>query len=338
MTVSSMPRGMSRRRFLECLAAAGLATLPVPTATRAAGLDQLTVWGMPASPSVVLARAVASGVLAPLVGEARFDVWRTADQMRAGVVSGDIALFAAPSYAAANLFNRGAGVRLVNILTWGLLYIFAGAGVRLETIGDLKGKTLLVGAKNDAPDLLTRFMLKSAGLEPGRDVGLSYVGTSAEAVPLLLAGKADAAVLPEPAASAAEIKAKQANLNVTRALDVTDLYAAHSGRPAGIPQAGLAVTEAFLDAHPDIVAALHAASVEAAGWVGDNPKAAAALVADPLKLPAPIIEASLPRFRLKVASALEAKADLEAYFKALMTLSPDIVAGRLPGPAFYWGR
>lgn len=338
MTVSSMPRGMSRRRFLECLAATGLAALPVPTATRAAGLDQLTVWGMPASPSVVLARAVASGALAPLVDEARFDVWRTADQMRAGVVSGDIALFAAPSYAAANLFNRGAGVRLVNILTWGLLYIFAGDGVRLETIGDLKGKTLLVGAKNDAPDLLTRFVLKSAGLEPGRDVGLSYVGTSAEAVPLLLAGKADAAVLPEPAASAAEIKAKQANLNVTRVLDVTDLYAAHSGRPAGIPQAGLAVTEAFLDAHPDIVAALHAASVEAAGWVGDNPKAAAALVADPLKLPAPIIEASLPRFRLKVASALEAKADLEAYFEALMTLSPDIVAGRLPDPAFYWGR
>ncbi|SCM78345.1 ABC-type sulfonate transport system periplasmic component [uncultured Pleomorphomonas sp.] len=338
MTVSSMPRGMSRRRFLECLAAAGLATLPVPTATRAAGLDQLTVWGMPASPSVVLARAVASGALAPLAGEARFDIWRTADQMRAGVVSGDIALFAAPSYAAANLFNRGAGVRLVNILTWGLLYIFAGDGVRLETIGDLKGKTLLVGAKNDAPDLLTRFVLKSAGLEPGRDVGLSYVGTSAEAVPLLLAGKADAVVLPEPAASAAEIKAKQANLTVTRALDVTDLYAAHSGRPVGIPQAGLAVTEAFLDTHPDIVAALHAASVEAAGWVGDNPKAAAALVADPLKLPAPIIEASLPRFRLKVASALEAKADLEAYFEALMTLSPDIVAGRLPDPAFYWGR
>lgn len=334
MTASSMFAGVNRRRFLECLAAlAGLAALPA----RAAALDRLTVWGMPASPSVVLARAVASGSLASLVGEARFDVWRTADQMRAGVVSGDISLFAAPSYAAANLFNRGAGVRLVNVLTWGLLYIFAGQGVRLERIEDLKGKTLLVGAKNDAPDLLTRFVLKSAGLDPERDVVLSYVGTSAEAVPLLLADKADAAVLPEPAASAAEIKAKQAGISVKRSLDVTELYAAYSGRPGGIPQAGLAVTETFLNAHPDIVAALHAASVEAAGWVGENPKEAAALIASSLKLPVPIIEASLPRFRLKVASALEAKADLEAYFGALMTLSPDIVAGRLPESAFYWG-
>lgn len=334
MTDFSMPSGMNRRHFLECMvAAAGFVALPA----RAAALDRLTVWGMPASPSAVLARAVSSGALSSLVGEARFDVWRTADQMRAGVISGDIALFAAPSYAAANLFNRGAGVRLVNVLTWGLLYIFAGEGVRLEKIEDLKGKTLLVGAKNDAPDLLTRFVLKAAGLDPDRDVSLSYVGTSAEAVPLLLAGKADAAVLPEPAASAAEIKAKQAGVTVTRALDVTELYAAHSGRPVGIPQAGLAVTETFLTAHPDIVTALHAASVEAAGWVVENPKAAAALIADPLKLPVPIIEASLPRFRLRVASAMEARADLEAYFAALMTLSPDIVAGRLPEPAFYWG-
>lgn len=334
MTVSSMLAGMNRRQFLECLtAAAGLVALPA----RAATLDHLTVWGMPASPSVVLARAVASGALSSLVGDARFDVWRTADQMRAGVVSGDIALFAAPSYAAANLFNRGAGVRLVNVLTWGLLYIFAGQGVRLERIEDLKGKTLLVGAKNDAPDLLTRFVLKAAGLEPDRDLTLSYVGTSAEAVPLLLAGKADAAVLPEPAASAAEIKAKQAGVVVTRALDVTELYAAQSGRPVGIPQAGLAVTEGFLNAHPDIVAALHAAAVEAASWVAVHPKDAATLIADPLKLPVPIIEASLPRFRLKVASARDARADLEAYFEALMTLSPDIVAGRLPEPAFYWG-
>ncbi|MBS1181742.1 MAG: ABC-type sulfonate transport system periplasmic component [Proteobacteria bacterium] len=338
MTASSMPIGVSRRRFLECLTAVGgLAALPVLTPAWAAAKGRLTVWGMPASPSVVLARAVASGALSTLVEEARFDVWRTADQMRAGVVSGDMSLFAAPSYAVANLFNRGAGVRLVNVLTWGLLYVFAGQGVTLTRIEDLRGKTLLVGAKNDAPDLLTRFVLKSAGLDPDRDVALSYVGTSAEAVPLLLAGKADAAILPEPAASAAEIRARQAGVTVTRSLDITELYAASSGRPVGIPQAGLAVTETFLNAHPDVVFALHEASVEAAGWVAAHPSEAAALIADPLKLPVPIVEASLPRFRLKVASAQDARADLEAYFQALMTLSPDIVAGRLPDSAFYWG-
>lgn len=324
---------LSRRRLLEAMAGlAGLAVLPA----RAAALDRLTVWGMPASPSVVLARAVASGALGSLVGEAHFDIWRTPDQMRAGVVSGDFQLFAAPSYTAANLRNRGAGVRLVNVLTWGLLYVFAGPGVAIKEIADLRGKHLLLGAKNDAPDLVTRLVLRWAGLDPDKDLTLTYAGTSAEVVPLFLAGKADAAILPEPAASAAEIKAKQAGIAITRAVDVTDVYAAHTGQSAGIPQAGLAVTDRFLDAHPDVVAALHAASVEAAGWVAAEPDAAAGLIADGLKLPAPIIKASLPRFRLKVASAAEARADLETYFTNLMTLSPDIVAGRLPEPDFYW--
>jgi len=328
--------GFNRRLFLQHLAgAASLAVLP--SVGHAATLDRLTVWGMPASPSVVLARAVASGGLAGVVGEATFDVWRTADQMRAGVVSGDIDLFAAPTYAAANLFNRGAGIHLVNVLTWGLLYVFAGPGVAIGRIEDLKGKTLLVGSKNDAPDLVTRLVLTWAGLDPDKDLTLIYAGTSAEVVPLFLAGKADAAILPEPAASAAEIKAKQAGIAISRAVDVTEAYAAHSGRPAGIPQAGLAVTERFLAAHPEVVAALHAASVEAAAWVAANPPAAAGLVADQLKLPAPIVQASLPRFRLNVVAASEAKADLEGYFSDLMTLSPDIVAGRLPDAGFYWG-
>lgn len=337
MTDISASAGFSRRLLLQGLAAAALAA-GMPAAGRAAGLERLTVWGMPASPSVVLARAVASGGLAGLVGEAKFDVWRTADQMRAGVIAGDIDLFAAPTYAAANLFNRGAGIRLVNVLTWGLLYVFAGPGVRLDSIEDLRGRTLLVGSKNDAPDLLTRLVLRWSGLDPDRDVTLTYAGTSAEVVPLFLAGKADAAILPEPAASAAEIKAKQAGIAVRRAIDVTDVYAAHTGRPAGIPQAGLAVTGRFLADHPDVVAALHAASVEAAAWVTGNGPAAAGLVADQLKLPAPVVAASLPRFRLKVASAAEARADLEGYFSELMALSPGIVGGRLPAPDFYWGR
>lgn len=328
---------VSRRMILGGLGgAAGLALMWRSTAVLAAGLDKLTVWGMPASPSVVLARAVASGALSGLVAAPGFDIWRTADQMRAGVVSGDIELFAAPTYAAANLFNRGAGVRLVNVLTWGLLYVFAGPGVTIASIADLKGKTLLVGSKNDAPDLVTRLVLRWSGLDPDKDVTLIYAGTSAEVVPLFLAGKADAAILPEPAASAAEIKAKQAGVGIRRAIDVTDVYATHTGRPAGIPQAGLAVTERFLAAHPDVVATLHGASVEAADWVSDNPAAAGALIADQLKLPAPVVAASLPRFRLKVASAAEAKADLEGYFDDLMTLSPDIVAGHKPKAAFYW--
>lgn len=327
--------GPDRRSVLGALA--GVLVLAGARPLRAAPVDRLTVWGMPASPSVVLARAVASGALAAYAGAVDFKIWKTADQMRAGVVSGDMALFAAPSYAAANLFNRGGGVRLVNVLTWGLLYVLTARGASVGRLEDLAGKTVLLAARNDAPDLLTRLVLGWAGLDPDKDVTLLYAGTSAEAVPLFLAGKADIAILPEPAATAAEKRAARDGLEIRRAIDVTEAYAAHTGRPAGIPQAGLCVTESFLAAHPDVVAGLHAACLDAGAWVAAHAAEAGALGAEPLGLPAAVIEASLPRFRLAVRSAAEARADLELYFRNLMTLSPGIVGGRLPDAAFYWG-
>lgn len=325
----------SRRTVLGGIA--GLASIGFLGPTRAASVDRLTVYGMPASPSVVLARAVASGALAPLVGEAGFEIWKVDDQMRAGVVSGAMQLFAAPSYTCANLFNRGADVRLVNVLTWGLLYVMTARGAHIGRTEDLAGKTVLLAARNDAPDLLTRLILTWAGLDPDKDLTLVYAGTSAEAVPLFLAGKADIAILPEPAATAAEFRAKKEGVAITRALDVTDVYIAHTGRPAGIPQAGLAVTGAFAREHADVVAALEAACVEAGAWIVANPQAAGQLGAEKLNLPAQVIEASLPRFRLDVRPAEEARADLELYFRNLMTMSPGIVGGRLPDDAFYRG-
>ena len=322
-----------RRAVLAALAALALG----PVAARAAGLDRLTVWGMPASPSVVLARAVAAGALDGFAASAGFDVWKTADQMRAGVVSGAMQLFAAPTYTAANLANRGAGVRLVNVLTWGLLYVLTARGAAVGRIEDLAGKTVLLAAKNDAPDLLTRLVLRWAGLDPDKDVTLTYAGTSAEAVPLFLTGRADIAILPEPAATAAEFRARKDGIDLVRALDITEVYGAHTGRGPAIPQAGLAVTDAFLAAHPDAVAAFAAACVEAGAWVDGHPREAGELGAASLGLPAPIIEKSLPRFRLNVRSAAAARADLELYFQNLMSLSPDFVGGRLPDAGFYWG-
>lgn len=333
MSIPVFSRPIDRRALLAGLSAAAFVPFARPAVAQAAAP---TIWGMPASPSVVLARAAA--ILDPSAsGPADFKVWRTDDQMRAGVVSGSMDLFAAPSYAVANLRSKGAGVRLVNVLTWGLLSVMTARGAEIVRPEDLAGKTVLVAFKNDAPDLLFRLILKWAGLDPDRDVTLSYAGTSAEVVPLFLAGKADIAVLPEPAASAAEIKARKAGIEVRRALDVTDLYNAHTGRTAGIPQAGLAVTDAFLDAHGDVVAALEAACVTAGAWVRDNPKQAGALGAEALGLPAPIVEASLPRFRLAVTSAADAHSDLELYFDNLMSLNPGVVGGKLPEDAYYWG-
>ena len=337
MTLLSKPM-LSRRSFLAGLGAAGAAGLIPGQGLLAAGplADPLTIWGIPASPSAVFARAVASGALDAIAPNTNFDIWKSTDQMRAGIATGDFKLFATSTYAAANFYNRGAGTRMVNVVTWGVLYVMA-RDESITRIEDLAGKTILNSNKNEAPDLLFRLVLKWAGLDPDKDVNIEYVGSPAEEVPLFLNGRADVAVMHEPASTAALLKAKQQGVPLFRAFDVTEVYGQYTGRGPRIPQVGLAVNEAFLDEHEDVVRAAHEACVAAGEWVLTNPDEAGALAAQTLPLPAPVIAKSLPFVHLDVQSAKDSQEDIEVYFDHLMSLDPGIVGGKKPDSAFYWG-
>ncbi|SFO60788.1 NitT/TauT family transport system substrate-binding protein [Cohaesibacter marisflavi] len=333
---SDMP--LERRSLLKW--AVGLAIAGAPFSlgglSAKAASGGLTLWGIPASPSAVFARAVASGALEGIAPDLRFDVWKSTDQMRAGIASGDFKLFATSTYAAANFFNRGAGTVMLNVVTWGVLYVMA-REEGITRIEDLAGKRVLLSNKNEAPDLLFRLVLMWAGLDPDKDVTLDYVGSPGEAVPLYLSGRGDVAVLHEPASTAALFRAQKAGLPLYRAIDITKVYGAHTGRGPRIPQVGLAVNPAFLEEKPEVVAAVHQACVEAGEWTKANWDEAGKLAAQSLPLPAPVIAQSLPYVHLDVQSAKEARADIELYFEHLMSLDPGIVGGRKPTPDFYWG-
>lgn len=325
-----------RRDILRGLAGLGATALLPSFAAPAFADEALTLWGIPASPSAIFARAATLPGLQAASPGVEFKVWKSTDQLRAGIASGAFKLFASSTYAAANFYNRGVGTRMVNVVTWGVLYVMARDG-SVTRIEDLAGKHVLLSNKNEAPDLLFRMVLRWAGMDPDKDVTLDYVGSPAETVPLFLTGRADVAVMHEPAATAALIKAKQADIPLVRALDITEVYGQHTGRGARIPQVGLAVNEAFLDANPDVVAAAHAACVETGDWVKANPDAAGEDASPALGLPAPIIGKSLPFTHLEVLSAAEAQADIELYFQNLADMDPGIIGGKLPDDGFYWG-
>jgi NitT/TauT family transport system substrate-binding protein len=331
---TSLPGPATRRDVLRGLAALS-ATVSAGIAARAEA-EPLVLWGLPATPSVVFARAVASATLQTAAPGARMEVWSNTDQLRAGIASGRFGLFATSTYAAASFFNRGTGTRMLNVVSWGVLYVVARTE-GLTRVEDLAGKTVLLTNKNEAPDLLFRLLLRWSGLDPDRDVTLDYVGSPAEAVPLYLSGRADVAVLHEPAATAALLKAGAEGLPLFRAIDVTEAYGALTGRGPRIPQVGLAVSESFLERHPEIVAAAQAASIEAGGWTLAHPAEAGALGAPLLGLPDAVIARSIPFVHLDVTPARAARPEIEAYFGDLMSLDPGIVGGRLPDPAFYLG-
>lgn len=298
-------------------------------------LPQLTLWGPPAGPSITLAHAVAQGMLREVADKVEFKAWRNPDEMRAGLTSRTMQAVVVPTQVAANLFNRGLGVRLVNVMTDGLLYVVANDPA-LTTLESLRGRKVAVPFRNDTPEFVFQRLLKSRRMAAGTDLMVETAGTPIEAIQLLLAGRLDAAVVPEPAATAAIMRGKLAGKAIARVIDIQKLWADVNGQGRGtLPQAGLAVTTAFNSEHPQLVARLHEHLAEAAAAVVAAPAVAASSAAAALELPWPIIEQSIPWSNLVCRRAAEARPALEAMFATIAEGDAALLGGRLPAEEFY---
>ncbi|SFP05963.1 NitT/TauT family transport system substrate-binding protein [Cohaesibacter marisflavi] len=332
---------LSRRKFLGhsafgigSLAVSGLSTSMLSTPALAKIKDELTIYGPPAGPSIALAHLAQSGALQDHVGKVQFKVWRTPDQLRAGVLDGSMSITGTPTYVAANLYNRGINVRLSSVVTWGLLYLMSREG-KVASLAAVRGKTIVMPYKNDMPDLVFRAMASKIGLKQGRDYKLQYVGTPMQAMKMMIAGDAKMAVLPEPAATGAQMQGMKNGIEVTRALDLQKAWGSVFGGRSAIPQAGMMISGKLLTEQPELVSAFNNALVESGRWVSNNPTSAAKIGAAYLGLKAPIIERSIPFSHIDVKSGKQSKAELEKFFVVLKGMSPAIIGGKLPAGTFY---
>ncbi|KRD95875.1 hypothetical protein ASE63_12740 [Bosea sp. Root381] len=318
---------LHRRRFL----AAASAALVAPAIARAA--EPLVLWGPPATPGLLLVRAAADAVLKPLGLPVEVRVWRTPDEMRAGISSGGMKAVVVPSYVAANLHNRGLGIRLANILTHGLLHVVAPVGT-VTSLADLKGKRVAVPFKNDMPDFIFRRLLVAQGIAPA-ELSIDYSGSGPEAVQILLAGRCDAALLSEPAAAGALLLSGLRGKPLERAIDTRKAWTQATGA-ATLPQAGLAVTDALTkQIGTDGIALLQRAIEVALTEITADPAATAAQAEAIFQLPAPVLAKAVPFSNLAAQPGSAARASLTTLFEALAADDPRIIGGKQPGDAFY---
>ena len=84
------------------------------------------------------------GKLAPTIGKATVENWSSIDAMRTLLLQKQTDLAATPSYAAANLFNKGVPLRLVAMQVWGMLYVVGPEGSSEQGLEALRGKTVAV--------------------------------------------------------------------------------------------------------------------------------------------------------------------------------------------------
>jgi len=328
-----------RRRSV--LATAGIFALAaiLPCAASPPRRERLLLAGPPAPVSFPLMRLVDSGALRHLARSVEFQLWKSPDQLRAMVVQGEVDFIATPSNVAANLYNRGAPLQLMDVSAWGLLWLVS-RDVGKTTLADFKGEEITVPFRADMPDIVLQLLARQQGLDPARDFRLRYVASPFEAMQLLIARRTSHALLSEPAVSMALRKTRSFPVSVIapalhRSVDMQHEWGRVLQRAALIPQAGIAVVGAAgLDV--ELLGAMDTALAQAHAWCRVQPEACGTMARQyaPMLLPEAVTDAlqAIPALR---QSARQARTELEFFYTQLLQQQPGLVGGKLPDDDFY---
>ncbi|PID49193.1 MAG: ABC transporter substrate-binding protein [Proteobacteria bacterium] len=302
-------------------------------------LDKLTLAGPFASVSNPLVKMVNSGALNDVAKQVEFLTWQDPDQMRALALNGEVDFIAVPTNAAANLYNKGVDIRLLNVSVWGVLWMVSRDN-SLKTLADFKGKEVIMPFRGDMPDIIFQYLAEQEGLDIKQDLKLTYVANPLDAMQMLIMRRAEHALLAEPAVSMALRKTQSFPISIVapdlyRSVDLQQEWGRVLKQEARIPQAGMAVINSQLSDR--VIQRFIEEYAKATQWVLDNPEAAGDMVAERISLLIPeAVADSIKTAQFKTVTAPEARPELEQFFQMLLDNTPAVMGGKLPDDGFYY--
>ncbi|MCD5416612.1 ABC transporter substrate-binding protein [Candidatus Bipolaricaulota bacterium] len=302
--------------------------------TEGAPLERITLVAPPGPLAIPMVYLVVNNRLSAIAEEIDFSLWKNPGQLRAIVAGNQADFLTLPSNAAAMFYNKGLGVQLLDISVWNILSVISSDDT-IASFSELVGKGIVIPFQGSMPDLLFRYIAQQQGLDPAVDFELQYAANPRLAAQLLLKGRVQHAVLPEPLATIVMLQTRGTERPLHRAvqfeteLDALGVRAAIAGT----------VALAAIQERPDLIDIFLAEYALAVAWVIANPDEAGRMAEEHLPelgFKAGPVAQSLRYIDWEFVPAGEARPYIDAFFTELMTLSPYVVGGALPGDGFFY--
>ncbi len=260
-----------------------------------------------------------------------FTVASAADEISGKIVSGEINIASVPTNLAAKLYSKTEGrIQMLAVNTLGVLSVIEN-GSSVKSVADLKGKTIYSTGEGSNPEYILRYILSENGIDPDKDVSIQFLAANDELVAALVSGKAQIAMVPEPAATTVLTKKD----TLTRVLSVNDEWEKVSD--SKLMMGCVVALKSYVEANPEAVAKFleeYKASVESA--VSDIPSAAVLCEKYGIVPAAAIAEKAIPNCNLTFVSGTDMKASIEGYFQVLLNADKTSIGGKLPADDFYY--
>jgi NitT/TauT family transport system substrate-binding protein len=258
-------------------------------------------------------------------------LYGAADEIVPLLIQGELDAAAIPANLAATLYQKtGGGIQVVAVNTLGVLYVVE-QGDTIQSLADLKGRTVLSTGKGTTPEYVLRYLLTQNGIDPDKDLEIVYYSEAAEVTAQMALATDAVAVLPQPYVTAAGLQ----NEDLRVALNLTEEWDAVCDTQL-ITGVTVVRTE-YAEAHPDVVEAFlsdYAQSVEAAN--SDLAGTAALCEQQGVVAKAAIAQKALPYCNIVLQTGTQMQANVSAYLQVLYDADPTAVGGALPGDDFYY--
>jgi NitT/TauT family transport system substrate-binding protein len=302
-------------------------------------LENIRLVGTIGPLSIPLAYIAEHNSLASVSQKTSFAIWANPTQLQAIISGGQGDFVALPTNSAAIFYNKGVPLQLLDCSIWNILYLVTSdSGIR--SIGDLKGKRIVVPYQGAIPDAIFRSVCQRQGINPDKDIELSYAADPIQSSQLLLAGQEKYVLLSEPSATSVILKGKNSGLNFVRALNLKIEWEIANGGQSTTPVAGTVVL-GDLKNRPDVVDTFRVEYQKAIQWMLANPVEAGNVGVRALAeqgFTAEVLTESMKNIEWRYVGSKEARLDLENFFNALMQVSPSFTGGKIPDEGFYSGQ
>ena len=264
-----------------------------------------------------------------------FQIVASPDEVTPAIAQGTADIAAVPANLASVLYQKtDGGVQALTINTLGVLYLVEN-GDQIQSISDLKGKTIYASGKGATPEYALNYILKENGLTPGEDVQIEWKSEHTECVAALAEHEDAIALLPQPFVTTAQSK----NDSLRVALDLTEewdnLQKGNGGNSSLVTGVTVVRTE-FAQEHPEIVEDFMERYQESVTFVNDHTEEAAKLIGDYDIVPEEIAKKALPECNIVYIDGAEMKEKLSGYLEVLEQENPQAVGGALPADEFYY--
>ncbi len=268
-------------------------------------------------------------------GSYEFTMVTAADELVGQIVSGNLDIALVPANMASILYKKtNKGIAVINVNTLGVLYVVT-ADESVETIADLKGKTVYMTGKGTTPDYVFQYLLTANGLNR-EDVTVEYKSEATEVAAVLKEQEGAIGLLPQPFVTVALAQ----NESLHMAMDLNEEWEKVQGEDGSRLVTGVTVcrkelldntdtrkaVELFMDEHYD-----------SASFANLNVKETAELVASAgIIEKAPVAEKAIPYCSIVCLNGAYMKEILPGYLEVLYQQEPSSVGGELPDDGFYY--